>query len=103
MLRQTKCNSVARESGTGYGFPTDAGFEVGRGRNGVATMNGIYNIGVADDVKRLRRDLIELKEMVRLGAGIPGDKLRIEMIKGLLARRQQIAPVTVERETKTTL
>jgi len=66
-------------------------------------MNGIYNIGVADDVKRLRRDLIELKEMVRLGAGIPGDKLRIEMIKGLLARRQQIAPVTVERETKTTL
>jgi hypothetical protein len=53
-------------------------------------MNGIYNIGVADDVKRLRRDLIELKEMVRLGAGIPGDTLRIEMIKGLLARRQQI-------------
>jgi hypothetical protein len=38
-------------------------------------MNGIYNIGVADDVKRLRRDLIELKEIVRLGAGIPGDKL----------------------------
>jgi hypothetical protein len=43
--------------------------------------------GFAGDVKRLmRRDLAELKEMVRLGAGIPGDEQRIEMIKGLLAR-----------------
>ena len=43
--------------------------------------------GIADDVKRrMRRDLAELKEMVRLGAGIPGDKQRIEMIKGLIAR-----------------
>jgi hypothetical protein len=43
--------------------------------------------GIAADVKRrMRRDLAELKEMVRLGAGIPGDEQRIEMIKGLIAR-----------------
>ena len=43
--------------------------------------------GIADDVKRrMRRDLAELKEMVRLGAGIPGDEQRIKMIKGLIAR-----------------
>jgi hypothetical protein len=57
------------------------------------TRHGTYNIGVTDDVKRRRRDLIELKEMVKLGAGITGDKQRIEMIKGLLAGRQKIAPV----------
>ncbi len=43
--------------------------------------------GIADDVKRrMRRDLAELKEMVRLGAGIPGDEQRIEMLEGLIAR-----------------
>jgi hypothetical protein len=43
--------------------------------------------GIADDVKRrMRRDLAELKEMARLGAGIPGEEQRIEMIKGLIAR-----------------
>ena len=43
--------------------------------------------GIADDVKRrMRRELAELKEMVRLGAGIPGEEQRIKMIKGLIAR-----------------
>jgi len=43
--------------------------------------------GIADDVKRrMRRELAELREMVRLGAGIPGEEQRIKMIKGLIAR-----------------
>ena len=61
----------------------------------LATINGADKRGFADDVKRLRRDLAELKEMVRLGAGIPGDEQRIEMIKDLLARWQKIAPVII--------
>jgi hypothetical protein len=98
MLRQTKCDAVARARER-HDLTRRCGLRSWQGRNGMATMKGTYNIGVADDVKRLRRDLIELKEMVRLGAGIPGDKQRIEMIKGLLARRQKIAPVTVGGET----
>jgi Protein of unknown function (DUF2852) len=43
--------------------------------------------GIADDVKRrMRRELAELNEMVRLGAGMPGEEQRIKMIKGLIAR-----------------
>ena len=34
----------------------------------------------------VRRELAELREMVRLGAGIPGEEQRIKMIKGLIAR-----------------
>ena len=47
----------------------------------MATMNGIDNHGFADNAKRLRRELAELKEMVKLGAGLPGDEQRIEMAK----------------------
>ena len=59
----------------------------------VAMMNGIANRGFTNNLKRLRRDLAELEEMVRLGAGIPGDEQRIEMIKGLFARLHKMAPV----------
>ena len=59
----------------------------------MAMMNGIANRGFANNLKRLRRDLAELEEMVRLGAGIPGDEQRIEMIKGLFARLHKMAPV----------
>jgi hypothetical protein len=72
-----------------------AGFEAGEAGVKLATTNGVDKRGFADDVKRLRRDLAELKEMVRLGAGIPGDEQRIEMIKDLLARWQKIAPVII--------
>jgi hypothetical protein len=34
----------------------------------------------------LRRELVELKEMVRLGAGLAGDEQRIEMAKCLLTQ-----------------
>ncbi|HUI21062.1 MAG TPA: WW domain binding protein 11 [Methylocella sp.] len=47
-------------------------------------MNGLETISVAKDTRRLRRELAELKEMVRLGAGIPGDKQRIEVLERLL-------------------
>jgi hypothetical protein len=47
----------------------------------VAAMNGLNNRGFADGViRRLRRELAELTEMMRLGAGIPGDDQKIEMI-----------------------
>ncbi|MGO8844740.1 MAG: hypothetical protein ACLQFI_05280 [Methylocella sp.] len=49
-------------------------------------MNGIDNHGFADNAKRLRRELAELKEMVKLGAGLPGDAQRIEMVKCLLTQ-----------------
>ena len=52
----------------------------------MATMNGIDNHGFADNAKRLRRELVELKEMVKLGAGLPGDAQRIEMAKCLLTQ-----------------
>jgi hypothetical protein len=73
------------------------GARIEAGEPGVklATTNGVHKRGFADDVKRLRRDLAELKEMVRLGAGVPGDEQRIEMIKDLLARWQKIAPVII--------
>ena len=61
----------------------------------VATMNGIDR-GFADGVIRLmQRELAELKEMMSLGAGIPGDEQRIEMIKGLLSRWPKIMPVII--------
>ncbi|HUB65373.1 MAG TPA: hypothetical protein VL996_13180 [Methylocella sp.] len=69
--------------------------------------NGIDKRGITGAIKRLmRRDLAELKEMVRLGAGVPGDEQRIEMINALLARWHAIAPMiplildTVESETR---
>jgi hypothetical protein len=49
-------------------------------------MNGIDNQGFADNVKRLRLELAELKEMVRLGAGLPGDEQRIARAQCLLTQ-----------------
>ena len=49
-------------------------------------MNGIDNHCFADNAKRLRRELSELKEMVRLGTGLPGDAQRKEMAKCLLTQ-----------------
>ena len=47
-------------------------------------MKGIDNFDFAGGVIWLmQRELAELKEMVRLGAGILGDEQWIEMIKGL--------------------
>jgi hypothetical protein len=49
------------------------------------------NLDFAGGVIRLmQRELAELKEMVRLGAGIPGDEQRIEIIKGVLARWHKV-------------
>ena len=39
-----------------------------------------------EQLRKLRRDFAELKEMVKFGAAIPGDAQEIELIKGLLAR-----------------
>jgi len=69
------------------------GFNADQSGMWMAMMNGIANRGFANNLKRLRRDLAELEEMVRLGAGIPGDEQRIEMIKGLFARLHKMAPV----------
>jgi len=63
--------------------PDSVGFEAGQTRTKMATMNGILDRSFTSDIRRLRHDLAELEEMVRLGAGIPGDEHRIEMIKGL--------------------
>jgi hypothetical protein len=75
------------------GSPDGGGFEAGEARIAMATANGIDKNGFAHDVKRLLRDLAVLKEMVRSGAGIPGDEQTIEMIKGLLARWHKITSV----------
>jgi hypothetical protein len=70
-----------------------AGIEAGEARIAVATVNEIAKNGFAHDVKRLLRDLAELKEMVRPAARISGDEQTIVMIKGLLARWQKITSV----------
>lgn len=77
-----------------HNYPDEADFEASGAWPGVG-MNRTDNHGVTDDVKRLRCDLAELNEMVRLGASIPGDEERIEMIKKLLARQRKTAPVTI--------
>jgi hypothetical protein len=75
-------------------LPEGASIEAGGAGTKVATMSGIDKRGFTDDVKRLlRRDLIQLKEMVRLGAAVPGDEQRIEIINGLLTRWHNIAPL----------
>jgi len=73
------------------GSPDGGGLEAGEARIAVATVNEIAKNGFAHDVKRLLRDLAELKEMV--AARIPGDEQTIVMIKGLLARWQKITSV----------
>ena len=46
-------------------------------------MTGINNAG--DIVRRISRELAELKEMAKLGAAVPGDEQRIARIKELVA------------------
>jgi hypothetical protein len=46
-------------------------------------------------IRLMRRELAELTEMMSLGAGIPGDEQRIDMIKGLLARWHKKVPVII--------
>ncbi len=60
----------------------------GSGLRPVADIKG--NAVSARDAKRLRKELAELREMLRLGAGIPGDKQRIRIIESLLAPRSEI-------------
>jgi hypothetical protein len=73
-------------------------------------MNGIDNHGLADNAERLRRELAELKEMGKLGAGLPGDEQRIEIAKCLLTqwrvlreRRAENHAETHERRTEARL
>ena len=49
-------------------------------------MNGIDNRSNVYAKRLMRLKLAELNELVRLGAGMPGDEQRIEMIKGLLGQ-----------------
>ena len=52
-----------------------------RGREEMLALQGLDAGEVGDDVRRLRRHLAELKEMVTRDADIPGDEQRIEMIE----------------------
>ena len=47
-------------------------------------MNGIDNRSFVYAKRVMRLELAELNEMMRLGAGIPGDEYRIGIILGLL-------------------
>jgi hypothetical protein len=58
-------------------------------------MNGLDNHNFAANIRGLRRDLANLKEMVRLGARIPGDEQTIAAIKGLLDRGQEFASAAI--------
>ncbi len=58
-------------------------------------MNGLDNHDFAANIKGLRRDLANLKEMVRLGARVPGDEQTIAAIKGLLDRGQEFASAAI--------
>ncbi len=58
-------------------------------------LQGLDAGEVGDDVRRLRRHLAELKEMVTRDADIPGDEQRIEMIRDLLTRWQKIASIII--------
>jgi hypothetical protein len=49
-------------------------------------MNGIDNRSNVYAKRLMRLQLAGLKEMMSLGAGIPGDEQRIEMIKGILGQ-----------------
>jgi len=66
-----------------------------RGREEMLALQGLDAGEVGDDVRRLRRHLAELKQIVRLDADIPGDEQRIEMIKDLLTRWQKIASLII--------
>ena len=64
-------------------------------------MKGIDNHGFADNAKRLRRELVELKEMVRLGAGLPGDKQRIARAQCLLTQWHVLCERRAENHAET--
>jgi hypothetical protein len=66
-----------------------------RGREEMLALQGLDAGEVGDDVRRLRRHLAELKEMVTRDADIPGDQQRIEMIRDLLTRWQKIASIII--------
>jgi hypothetical protein len=66
-----------------------------RGREEMLALQGLDAGEVGDDVRRLRRHLAELKEMVTRDADIPGDEQRIEMIRDLLTRWQKIASIII--------
>lgn len=56
-------------------------------------MNAIDNRSNVYAKRLMRLQLAELNELVRLGAGIPGDDQRIKMIKGLLEQWHMDVPV----------
>ncbi len=56
-------------------------------------MNAIDNRSNVYAKRLIRLQLAELNELVRLGAGIPGDEQRIEIIKGLLEQWHMDVPV----------
>ncbi len=56
-------------------------------------MNGIDNRSFVYAKRVMRLELAELNEMMRLGAGIPGDEYRIGIILGLLGRWHMDVPV----------
>jgi hypothetical protein len=56
-------------------------------------MNGIDNRSNVFAKRLMRLELAELNELVRLGAGMPGDEQRIEMITGLLGQWHMDVPV----------
>jgi hypothetical protein len=56
-------------------------------------MNGIDNRSNVYAKRLMRLKLAELNELARLGASIPGDEQRIEMIKGLLVQWHMDEPV----------
>ncbi|MGO9846661.1 MAG: hypothetical protein ACLPKT_08695 [Methylocella sp.] len=66
-----------------------------RGREEMLALQGLDAGEVGDDVRRLRRHLAELKEIVSLDADMPGDEQRVEMIKELLTRWKKIASIII--------
>ena len=60
-------------------------------------MNAIDNRSIVYAKQLLRLELAELNELMRLGAGIPGDEYRIGIITGLLGRRYMNVPVKEAR------
>ncbi|WGJ13752.1 hypothetical protein QEV83_13815 [Methylocapsa sp. D3K7] len=56
-------------------------------------MNAIDNRSNVYAKRLIRLQFADLNELVRLGAGIPGDEQRIEIIKGLLEQWDMDLPV----------
>ena len=66
-----------------------------RGREEMLALQGLDAGELGDDVRRLRRHLAELTEIVSLDADMPGDEQRVEMIKELLTRWKKIASIII--------